>query len=51
MYIYRLSHALGDEGHHVDVIHDIDSFHLLHPSDPEIGFDSVASNRPRNRLR
>ena len=39
MYIYRLSHALGDEGHHVDVIHDIDSFHLLHPSEPEISFD------------
>ena len=39
MYIYRLSHALSDEGHQVDVIHDIDSFHMLHPSKPEIGFN------------
>lgn len=39
MYIYRLSHALGDLGHTVDVIHDIDSYHLLHPAKPEIDFD------------
>jgi glycosyltransferase involved in cell wall biosynthesis len=38
MYIYRLSHALGDEGHQVDVIHCIDSYHLLHPAKPEISF-------------
>jgi glycosyltransferase involved in cell wall biosynthesis len=38
MYIYRLSHALGDAGHHVDVIHDVDSYHLLHPQEPEIAF-------------
>ncbi len=38
MYIYRLAHALGDAGHHVDVIHCIDSYHLLHPADPEIRF-------------
>ena len=38
MYIYRLAHALGDQGHHVDVIHCIDSYHLQHPAEPEIQF-------------
>jgi glycosyltransferase involved in cell wall biosynthesis len=38
MYIYRLAHALGDGGHRVDIIHCIDSYHLLHPADPEIDF-------------
>jgi glycosyltransferase involved in cell wall biosynthesis len=38
MYIYRLAHGLGDLGHHVDVVHCIDSYHLLHPAEPEIKF-------------
>jgi glycosyltransferase involved in cell wall biosynthesis len=38
MYIYRLAHALGDEGHHVDVVHCIDAYHLLHPEPPPIAF-------------
>jgi glycosyltransferase involved in cell wall biosynthesis len=38
MYIYRLAHALGDAGHHVDVVHCVDSFHLLHPGEPRIRF-------------
>jgi len=38
MYIYRLSHALADAGHHVDVIHCVDSYHLQHPAEPEIRF-------------
>src|SRR5215471_15252056 len=38
MYLYRLCHALGDEGHQVDVVHCIDSYHLLHPAEPEIQF-------------
>jgi glycosyltransferase involved in cell wall biosynthesis len=38
MYIYRLAHALGDEGHHVDVVHCVDSYHLLHPAPPPIEF-------------
>src|SRR5215831_6276726 len=29
MYLYRLAHALGDAGHHVDVVHCIDSFRML----------------------
>ena len=40
MYIYRLAHALGDAGHNVDVIHCLDSYHLLHPQEPEISFAS-----------
>jgi glycosyltransferase involved in cell wall biosynthesis len=38
MYIYRLAHALGDAGHHVDVVHSIDAYNLLHPAPPPIGF-------------
>ena len=38
MYIHRLAHALGDAGHHVDIVHCVDSYHLLHPKDPEIEF-------------
>jgi glycosyltransferase involved in cell wall biosynthesis len=38
MYIYRLAHALGDAGHHVDVVHCVDSYHALHPADPPISF-------------
>lgn len=38
MYIYRLSHALAEAGHHVDVIHCVDSYHLLHPGPPPIQF-------------
>ena len=34
MYIYRLAHALGDEGHHVDVVHCVDSFRMLNGGDP-----------------
>lgn len=39
MYLYRLSHALGEAGHHVDVIHCIDAYELLHPHEPEIEFE------------
>lgn len=38
MYVYRLAHALGDAGHQIDVIHCIDSYHLLHPEQPQIAF-------------
>jgi glycosyltransferase involved in cell wall biosynthesis len=38
MYIYRLAHALGDLGHQVEVVHCVDSYHLLHPAEPEISF-------------
>jgi glycosyltransferase involved in cell wall biosynthesis len=38
MYLYRLCHALAEQGHHVDVIHCYDSYHLLHPAAPPISF-------------
>jgi glycosyltransferase involved in cell wall biosynthesis len=38
MQIYRLSHALADGGHHVDVVHCVDSYHLLHPAEPTVKF-------------
>ncbi len=38
MYLYRLCHALGDDGHQVDVVHCVDSYHLLHPGEPEMRF-------------
>jgi glycosyltransferase involved in cell wall biosynthesis len=38
MQLYRLSHALADEGHHVDVVHCVDSYHLLHPAAPPVAF-------------
>ena len=34
VYLHRLAHALGDDGHRVDVVHCLDSYHLLHPADP-----------------
>ena len=40
MYLYRLCHALADAGHEVDVVHCIDSYHLQHPHEPEIAFQS-----------
>lgn len=40
MYIYRLAHALGDAGHQVDVVHCLDSYHLLHPGEPPLKFAS-----------
>jgi glycosyltransferase involved in cell wall biosynthesis len=50
MYIYRLSHALGDAGHQVDVVHCVDSYHLLHPAEPEIQF-AEHPNVKRHELR
>jgi glycosyltransferase involved in cell wall biosynthesis len=34
VYLHRLAHAWGDDGHHVDVVHCLDSYHLLHPAEP-----------------
>lgn len=34
MYIYRLSNALAERGHTVDVIHDRDAYYLAHPGEP-----------------
>jgi glycosyltransferase involved in cell wall biosynthesis len=35
-YVYRLSGALADAGHHVDVLHSIDAYRLTHPGDPDV---------------
>jgi glycosyltransferase involved in cell wall biosynthesis len=37
-YLYRAAHALADEGHTVDVVHCVDSFHIFHPEPPEIAW-------------
>ena len=40
IFIYHLCHALGDAGHHVDIIHCIDAYHLQRPAEPKIKFES-----------
>lgn len=50
MQVYRLAHALADSGHHVDVIHCVDSYHLLHPGDPPLQF-AEHPNVVRHELR
>jgi glycosyltransferase involved in cell wall biosynthesis len=48
--LYRLSHALAELGHHVDVVHCVDSYHLLHPAEPTIPF-AEHPNVVRHELR
>ena len=36
--LYRLAHAQAACGHHVDVIHCVDAYHLLHPGPPPVEF-------------
>jgi len=48
--IYRLSHALANAGHHVDVVHCVDSYHLLHPGPPELVYEEHP-NVTRHELR
>jgi glycosyltransferase involved in cell wall biosynthesis len=50
MQLYRLAHALGDSGHHVEVVHCVDSYHLLHPGAPEVQF-AEHPNVIRHELR
>jgi glycosyltransferase involved in cell wall biosynthesis len=50
MYIYRLSHALAKLGHHIDVVHCVDSYHLLHPGEPTMKF-TEHPNVVRHELR
>lgn len=42
-YIYRLSNALAQRGHDVDVIHDRDAYSLAHPGEPAASYE----NHPR----
>ena len=48
--LYRLSHALADSGHHVDIVHCVDSYHLLHPGPPPVSF-AEHPNVVRHELR
>jgi glycosyltransferase involved in cell wall biosynthesis len=50
LFLYRLCHALGDAGHHVDVVHCVDSYHLFHPGPPTITVDEHP-NVARHELR
>jgi len=38
MYVYRLTEALAERGHKVDVVHSVDAYRLQHPADPEVAF-------------
>ena len=37
--VYRLSQALAEQGHEVEVFHSIDAYHLQHPGNPETDFE------------
>ena len=51
LFLYRLCHALGDAGHHVDVVHCVDSYHLFHPGPPTITVDEHPNVADRRELR
>jgi glycosyltransferase involved in cell wall biosynthesis len=38
MFVHRLSQALAERGHAVDVVHSIDAYHLQHAGEPEVAF-------------
>jgi glycosyltransferase involved in cell wall biosynthesis len=46
VFVYRLTQALAERGHSVDVIHSVDAYRLQHPADPEITF----SHHPNVKL-
>jgi glycosyltransferase involved in cell wall biosynthesis len=48
--VYRLAHALAENGHHVDVAHCVDAYHLLHPGEPPVKF-AEHPNVVRHELR
>lgn len=50
MQVYRLAHALAENGHHVDVIHCVDAYHLSHPAPPPLEF-AEHPNVTRHELR
>ena len=43
VYVYRLSEALAEAGHRVDVVHSIDAFRLKQPAGPDIAFSHHAN--------
>ena len=50
VFVYRLSEALAERGHSVDVIHSVDAYRLQHPGGPESAF-SHHPNVRRHELR
>jgi glycosyltransferase involved in cell wall biosynthesis len=38
MYVYRLTEALAERGHTIDVVHSVDAYRLQHPGEPEVPF-------------
>jgi glycosyltransferase involved in cell wall biosynthesis len=50
VYVQRLATELGRRGHHVDVVHDLDSYYLLHPGEPSID-SPPAANVTVHRLK
>lgn len=50
VYLHRVAHALAEEGHTVDIVHCVDSYHLLHPAEPEVRY-AEHPNVIRHELR
>ena len=50
MFVQRLSEALAERGHSVDVVHSVDAYQLQHPGEPEIAFQQHPRVR-RHELR
>ncbi len=44
VFVYRLTQALAERGHSVDVIHSVDAYRLQHPAEPEVAFHSLLTN-------
>ncbi|MCX6545218.1 MAG: glycosyltransferase family 4 protein [Acidobacteria bacterium] len=49
-YVHRLAVELGRRGHLVDVVHDLDSYYLLHPGEPSLEYGS-SENVTVHRLK
>ena len=43
VFVYRLSEALAERGHSVDVIHSVDAYRLQHSAEPEVAFSHHAN--------
>jgi glycosyltransferase involved in cell wall biosynthesis len=50
VFVYRLSEALAERGHSVDVIHSVDAYRLQHPKEPSRAF-SHHPNVRRHELK
>lgn len=48
--LYRLAHAQAESGHHADIVHCVDAYHLLHPGPPTVPFEEHP-NVVRHELR